>query len=335
MRQQLEQWLEGVWYGDRQPPRWLRILTPVYRLAFLLHRKYQTARRPGELAGRCIVVVGNLTAGGSGKTPLVIQLCHLFTRAGLKPGVISRGYGRKQHKLVHVTNTATAAEVGDEPLVISRRTGVPVVVASDRCAAAQAVFDRGCDLVIADDGLQHHRLPRSLEICVVDAEREFGNGMLLPAGPMREPVERLRTVDYVVAGGDDTLPAMQANAVRMQLVPGLLYALKGDERWRLSQFTGCRVNAVAGVSNPGRFFRLLKQAGLHVNARAFEDHHEFTAGDFSDLEPGLPIIMTEKDAVKCRDMNLQNAWFLALEAGLPSTWESELLQRISAMAASA
>jgi tetraacyldisaccharide 4'-kinase len=332
MRQQLEQWLNRIWYGDRKPPWWLRALAPIYRLGFLLHRKIDIALRPPDLAGRAIVVVGNLTVGGSGKTPLVIRLCHVLGQAGLKPGVISRGYGRKMKKLVHVTADVDAEETGDEPLVIARRTGVPVVVAADRCAAAQALFAGGVDVVIADDGLQHHRLPRSLEICVVDGEREFGNGSLLPAGPLREPLQRLRDVDYVLINGDESPLARDDGRVRIQLSPGLLYALDGDESWRLSQFAGCRVNAVAGIANPQRFFRSLRQAGLQVTERAFADHHFFSANDFCGMEPGLPIIMTEKDAVKCRGMNLENAWYLSLEANLPSAWESELVEKLASQA---
>jgi tetraacyldisaccharide 4'-kinase len=311
---------------------WLRALSPLYRLGFLVHRKISIAQRPSDLEGRAILVVGNLTAGGSGKTPVVIRLCTLLRQAGLNPGVISRGYGRKQGGLMHVTADAPAELAGDEPLVIARRTGVPVVVAADRCAAARALFGAGVDVVIADDGLQHHRLQRSLEICVIDGEREFGNGCLLPAGPLREPIGRLRSVDYVLLNGDEYSAPPEAGAVRMQLNPGMLYALDGDESWRLSQFTGCRVSAVAGIGNPQRFFRSLEQAGLHVTARAFADHHAYSAEDFRGLEPGLPIIMTEKDAVKCRGMNLKNAWYLALEASFPSAWESELLLRLGRMA---
>lgn len=332
MRQRLEQWLNRIWYGEARPRPWLLALTPLYRLGFLLHRKIDIARRPPDLAGRAIVVVGNLTVGGSGKTPLVIRLCHLLEQAGLKPGVISRGYGRKVRNLVRVTADVTAGETGDEPLVIARRTGVPVVVAADRCAAAQSLFAGGIDVVIADDGLQHHRLPRSLEICVVDGEREFGNGCLLPAGPLREPLGRLREVDYVVINGDESPLVSDDGTVRMQLSPGLLYALAGGENWRLSQFAGCRVNAVAGIANPERFFRALRQAGLQVTERAFADHHVFTADDFCGLEPGLPIIMTEKDAVKCRGMNLQNAWYLSLEASLPSGWEAEFVGKLASQA---
>jgi len=324
----LEQWLKQIWYGNTSAPTWLRALTPLYRLGFALHRKLKVARRPAGLAGHSIVVVGNITLGGTGKTPLVIRLCHVLLQAGLQPGVISRGFGRKRHGILRVSAQSTAEEVGDEPLVIAARTGVPVVVAADRCAAAQALFDSGIDVVIADDGLQHHRLPRSLEICVVDGMRGFGNGLLLPAGPLREPLDRLGEVDYVVVNGDQFSPKGVPGAIRMQLVPGLLYALEGNESWRLSEFAGCRVNAIAGIGNPQRFFRSLQQAGLHLSQHVFPDHHVYAAEDFAALAPGLPIIMTEKDAVKCRGMGLDNAWYLAVEASPPSAWERELVETL-------
>ena len=328
MRQGLESWLNAIWYGERKPPAWLQVLVPLYRAGFLLDRKWKTSRRPAALIGRPILVVGNLTVGGSGKTPLVIRLCRMLQQAGLQTGVVSRGYGRKHRGLVEVGSNSLAADVGDEPLVIARRTGVPVVVAADRCAAAQSLFDRGVDIVIADDGLQHHRLPRTVEICVIDGEREFGNGRQLPAGPLREPLSRLRHIDFVVINGNEQQAQGVERAVRMHLVPGLLYALAGTATWRLSQFTGCRVNAVAGIANPARFFQTLQHAGLQVLPHVFPDHHAFVAEDFAALGRDLPIIMTEKDAVKCRTMKLENAWYLAVEASLPSDWEIELLARI-------
>lgn len=345
MRQKLDRWLNRVWYADRQAPAWLRVLVPLYRAGFWLDRNFRYRCQPRGLKRRTIVVVGNIVAGGSGKTPLVIRLCQLARQAGYKPAVISRGYGRSSGALAEVSKDSSPLDIGDEPLIIARRSGAPVVVANDRCAAAQFLFDRGADLVISDDGLQHHRLPRTVEICVVDGERGFGNGSLLPAGPLRESQSRLQVVDFVVINGaEDELPNRFKSgqlepgqqepelhdAVHMQLAPGLLHALNGSETWRLSQFSGCRVNAIAGIGNPDRFFRVLQQAGLQTTGRAFPDHHTFSAQDFNALEPGLPLIMTEKDAVKCRGLGLDNAWFLAVEAVLPAAWESRFLERLEA-----
>jgi tetraacyldisaccharide 4'-kinase len=329
MRQRLEAWLNRVWYGGKEAPAWLKVLVPVYRIGYLLDRLVKRHQQPAALRGRAIVVVGNLSVGGSGKTPLVIRLCRVLQQAGLKPGVVSRGYGRKRGGLVEVTPESDALTTGDEPLVIARRCGVPVVVAADRCAAAELLFQRGVDVVIADDGLQHHRLPRRVEICVVDGQREFGNGGLLPAGPLREPLKRLREFDFVIVNASDTPVSESSNTVRMNLVPGLLYALEDAGSWRLAQFSGCRVNAIAGIGNPERFFRTLQQAGLQLLPHVFPDHHVFRSVDFAGLEPGLPVIMTEKDAVKCRGMGLENAWYLAVEASLPSAWESALLSKLS------
>jgi len=340
MRQQLDRWLNQVWYQGSEPPTWLKALVPLYQAGYWLDKKLKLARRPAGLKGRAIVIVGNIVAGGSGKTPLVIRLCQLARAAGYRPAVISRGYGRSSGVLAEVSKDASPAEIGDEPLVIARRSGAPVVVAADRCAAAQFLFDRGADLVISDDGLQHHRLPRTVEICVVDGERGLGNGQLLPAGPLREHPARLKSVDFVVINAaqdeltDRSLAASLASrpedAVHMQLAPGLLHALNGNETWRLSQFAGCRVNAIAGIGNPERFFRILQQAGLQTTNHAFPDHHAFSRQDFTAVEPGLPLIMTEKDAVKCCSLGLENAWFLAVEAVLPDAWESGFLDLLDA-----
>jgi tetraacyldisaccharide 4'-kinase len=340
MRQQLDRWLNQVWYQGRKAPRWLTALVPLYQAGYWLDKKLKLARRPAGLKARAIVIVGNVVAGGSGKTPLVIRLCQLARTAGYRPAVISRGYGRPSGALAEVSKDSSPAEIGDEPLIIARRSGAPVVVAADRCAAAQFLFDRGADLVISDDGLQHHRLPRSIEICVVDGERGLGNGLLLPAGPLREPPSRLGSVDFVVINGlQDELPnrsmahslaARPEGAVYMQLAPGLLHALNGTDTWRLSQFAGCRVNAIAGIGNPDRFFRVLQQAGLQTTNHAFPDHHVFSQQDFTAVEQGLPLIMTEKDAVKCRGLGLENAWFLAVDAVLPTTWETGFLELLDA-----
>ena len=329
MRSRLEHRLNQIWYGGQEAPAWLKALSPLYRAGFVLHRALQSARRPADLKQRAILVIGNLTAGGSGKTPLVISLCQTLRQAGLHPGVVSRGYGRSRSRLIRVQRHSDPREVGDEPLVIAQRAGVPVVVASDRCAASRQLFQQGIDVVIADDGLQHHRLPRQLEICVVDGDREFGNGLLLPAGPLREPLSRLQSVDLVVINGNETLECGFEPAVPMQLLPGLLHALHGEETWRLTQFRGCRVNAVAGIAHPQRFFRTLEQAGLNVDGHVFPDHHAYRQADFASLEGGLPIIMTEKDAVKCRQLQLDNAWYLAVEASLPAAVEADLLARIA------
>lgn len=329
MRARTEFRLNEIWYGDAAPPLWLRGLVPAYRAGQRLDRWWQMRRRPADLPPGCIVVVGNLTVGGTGKTPLVIRLCRLLHDAGLRPGVISRGYGSREPGVRLVSPASDPAVVGDEPLLIAQQSGVPVIVAADRCAATRALLKRGVGVVISDDGLQHYRLPRDIEICVIDSSRGLGNGRLLPAGPLREPVERLQRVDHIVVNGDAN-PLANHEVVHMILAGGLLHALDGGQNWRLSQFAGCRVNAVAGIGNPRRFFDLLRHARIKVIEHAFPDHHNYRRSDFDGMSPDLPILMTEKDAVKCRKLALPNAWYLSIEAILPADWEEALVRQVLA-----
>ena len=334
MRSDTELKLNSIWYEGKPVPLWLRLLEPVYRQGNRADRWWKSRRRATDLDGAVIVVVGNITAGGSGKTPLVIRLCRLLRAAGLKPGVISRGYGRKDRALRLVSPASDPGTVGDEPLLIARHADVPVIVANDRCAAARALIKKGIDVVISDDGLQHYRLPRDIEICVVDGKRGFGNRRQMPAGPLREPLHRLADFDHVVVNGEGPDLPEVTEPVPMVLVAGLLRALDSGQSWRLAQFSGCRVNAVAGIGNPGRFFDLLRSARLKVNEYPFPDHHDFRAEDFETMEPNLPVLMTEKDAVKVQSFGLKNAWSLSVEAALPHEWEAELVARVAQAAGS-
>lgn len=330
MRAETEARLNRIWYGGAAVPLWLRGLEPAYRLGQRLDKWWKCRHRPDDLDQACIVVVGNITVGGSGKTPLVIRLCRILREAGLRPGVISRGYGGRQRGLRLVSPASDPGQVGDEALLIAQRAGVPVIVAPDRCAAARTLLKRGVQVILSDDGLQHYQLPRKLEICVIDGSRGLGNGRLLPAGPLREPAARLEEVDHIVINGDTDPMAAALEVTHMSLVGGLLRPLDGGQNWRLSEFGGCRVNAVAGIGNPGRFFDLLRHARINVVEHAFPDHHAFRHSDFKDMSPDLPILMTEKDAVKCRDLGLRNAWFLAVEAALPAEWEARFLAEVRA-----
>ncbi len=328
MRADYEHRLASIWYGKEPAPLWLQGLVPLYRAASHMDKYWNSKRKCTDLASTCIVVVGNITAGGSGKTPLVIRLCRIFADAGLTPGVISRGYGRKERGLRLVSPASSPEVVGDEPLLISRRTGVPVIVAANRCDAARALQKKKVRVIISDDGLQHHRLPRDVEICVIDGKRGLGNGRLLPAGPLREPVERLLTVDHVIVNGESDCLPTEIDAWNMSLVSGKLKSLVDGEAWRLSQFTGCTVNAVAGIGNPDRFFSLLQNTGIKVNKYSFPDHHSYSAADFATMDKDLPIMMTEKDSVKCTALGLKNAWYLTVDAHLPYQWEEALLQQV-------
>ncbi|HKJ15754.1 MAG TPA: tetraacyldisaccharide 4'-kinase [Xanthomonadales bacterium] len=332
MRAALESRLNQIWYRQEPPPWFLRMLVPLYRLVYSFDQKRHLKNRASDLEAKCIIVVGNLTVGGSGKTPLLIHLCELFKAAGFSPAVISRGYGRKDSHQRVVGPDSDPELVGDEPLLIARRCGVPVVVGSSRIKSARLLFAKGFDLVLSDDGLQHRRLPRAIEICVVDGQRGFGNGLMLPAGPLREDLSRLETVDHVVINGSEPADAKQPGlpdgiqSIRMDIHATKVYSIGENLSWRLSQFSGCRVSAVAGISNPDRFFSLLRQARIEVTEHVFPDHHEFGQEDFEKLPDDLPVIMTEKDAVKCMKLKLKNAWYVSIEAHLPSEWEERLIR---------
>jgi tetraacyldisaccharide 4'-kinase len=329
MRAGLEAKLNKIWYEGHPAPWWLRALVPLYKTGNRLDRWWQLRHRPDDLQFACIIVVGNITVGGSGKTPLVIKLCQLLRKAGYKPGVISRGYGRKDGDLRLVSPASDPSKVGDEPLLIAQRAGVPVIVANNRCEAARKLIHKGIDVVISDDGLQHYRLPRSLEICVIDGSRGFGNGDLLPLGPLREPLNRLGAFDQIIVNGEADLVPGDLPIIPMTFVAGLLRSLESGQSWRLAQFGGCTANAVAGIGNPGRFFDLLQHARIKTVEHVFPDHHVFCPADFEHMDPSLPILMTEKDAVKCKNLGLKNAWSLSVDALLSWEWEQDLLKRVA------
>ncbi|MDH3788759.1 MAG: tetraacyldisaccharide 4'-kinase [Xanthomonadales bacterium] len=327
MRTGIEARLNAIWYENQPAPWWLRALVPLYKAGNRLDRWWKLKHQPEDLKSVFIIVVGNITAGGSGKTPLVIRLCQILRQAGFRPGVISRGYGRQDSSLRLVSPASDPGKVGDEPLLIAQRAGVPVIVANDRCEAARKLLQQDINVIISDDGLQHYRLPRSLEICVIDGSRGFGNGSLIPAGPLREPLNRLRSFDQIIVNGEQASLPDDLPFISMTFVAGLLRSLESGQSWRLAQFGGCKANAVAGVGNPARFFNLLNQARIKTIEHVFPDHHIFSAADFEKMDPALPILMTEKDAVKCKNLGLSNAWFLSVDAVLPRDWEINLLQQ--------
>jgi tetraacyldisaccharide 4'-kinase len=311
----LEGWLHQRWYGDVPPGLGLRALAGLYRVL--------SSRQPpaAERLPVPVIVVGKFTAGGTGKTPLVIALAEYFRDRGYRPGIVSRGHGRKGGQPLRVVASTPVEASGDEPRLMFERTGLPVFVDRDRVAAARAAVDAGCNLVIADDGLQHRRLERDIEIEVVDAQRAYGNGLLLPAGPLRE---RPRRCDFRVlngveaqaedhgAGGDgDWLMHLRLGDA-LRLVGGTQAASPVRP---LADFLPGPVHAAAGIGHPERFFAALEGIGLSVTRHPFPDHHGFTAADFERMEG--PILMTAKDAVKCRHLGLRDAWVIPAEAILP------------------
>jgi tetraacyldisaccharide 4'-kinase len=335
VRAGIEKWLNKVWYERANAPIALRALEPVYRRVAAFRAARHRRRQPADLVGMPIIVVGNITVGGTGKTPLVIRLCELIRHAGFRPGVISRGYGavKKETRSVHANSDP--AVYGDEPVLIARRARADVVVSSDRVAAARKLFRKGAQVLIADDGLQHHRLPRSMEICVIDLQRQVGNGRQLPAGPLRESADRLQSVDYVILNGVGEAPPDTGEAVRMTLSPVALRPLNGRHAIKVRQLgerlEGVEIHAFAGIGNPRRFFDQLEQMGIDAIDHPMPDHHAYGQADFDGISSCAMIIMTEKDAVKCLSLKLPNAWYMPVKSVLPASWEQEFAAQVTAM----
>ena len=280
-------------------------------------------------------MVGNLTVGGTGKTPLVAWLAEQLSLAGLEVGIVSRGYGRSNRAPEEVHSQSAWRDVGDEPMLLQNLTGCDVVVAQDRFAGVQKLVALGVDVVIADDGLQHLRLARDCEIVVIDGARGFGNGRLLPAGPLREPASRIQHANIVVMNGVPEHASLQAGEGKLAHA-SLQMALFGEEAHRLDglavpelldHLRGQRVHAVAGIGNPQRFFRYLRARGIEVVEHPFPDHHPFTAADltFGDT---LPVLMTQKDAVRCRELGNARLWYVPVVARFSESQGRELLDRV-------
>ncbi len=319
--------VERVWYGASP---WVVPLLPFSALWCLLVSLRRLAYRVGLLRVSHlpvpVIVVGNIAVGGSGKTPLVVWLVRQLRQAGYHPGVVSRGYGgAARHWPQQVRPDSDPVTVGDEAVLIARRTGCPMAVGPDRPAAARALLEwHECDVIVSDDGLQHYALGREIEIAVVDGVRRYGNGHCLPAGPLREGRRRLRGVDFIVNNGShDRLE------YPMRLRPGEVLPLSGEGVGRsLESFRERRVHAVAGIGNPGRFFEMLRRHGLEVVEHPFPDHHPYRAPDLR-FEERLPILMTEKDAVKCRALGVSDAWYLPVEADVEGGFRERLLDRLA------
>ena len=316
-----EQALVRSWYHYSP---WLLILAPLSMLYGLISAVRRTLYRLGVLesfrAPVPVVVVGNISVGGTGKTPLVIALVEALKQAGYKPGVISRGYGSHAPQYPYqVTAASPVAHSGDEPLLIALRSQAPLVIGSNRkLAITQLLAAHDCDVIISDDGLQHFALERDYEIVVVDGQRGFGNRFLLPAGPLRESVRRLHSVNHVVFNDTEVaLPSPHINSSLMRLVPDVIKSLDGDTTTPIADWPHHkRVHAVAGIGNPQRFFNTLSQLGFDPIPHHFADHHDFTAED-CQFNDDLAVIMTEKDAVKMRALsNARHCWYLPVSAAI-------------------
>ena len=327
--------LLAAWYAQRLTPLTAALapVAMVFRAAVALRRAlYFSGALPGERLPVPVVIVGNIVVGGSGKTPLVIALADELRVGGWHPGIVSRGHGRRTRDTREVRVGDDPRDVGDEPLLLAA-TGAPVVVGRDRVAAARALVaaHRDVDVVVADDGLQHYALARDVEIAVVDAARELGNEHLLPAGPLREPASRLDSVDALVwrtAPGER--PRMRAHAhefvAAYELASWINVAdpgLRFDQAWLVDPATV----AIAGIANPDAFFDALRASGFAGRAHAFADHHPYARSDVAF--PGAPaVLMTEKDAVKCRAFGDARMWMLPVHARIDPALVDFVLEKI-------
>lgn len=282
-----------------------------------------------------VIIVGNINVGGTGKTPLVIYLAKLLKDNGFQPGIISRGFGADINAVKAVNAQSKVDEVGDEPVLICQRTQCPVYVGRKRTLVAQALladYPR-CDVIISDDGLQHYHLDRSIELVVVDGVIGFGNGALLPAGPLRESTNRLQQADLLVvnggwqqAGSLNTITSVP-NVV-MQLQVGRFYCLnKTNQQFDASHFLGKNITAIAGIGNPKRFFDQLSSMGLSFNAKSYPDHYAFAPSDIASINADI-ILMTEKDAVKCKVFADDRCWVLPIDAHLDEAFASQLITKV-------
>ncbi|MGY2288390.1 tetraacyldisaccharide 4'-kinase [Pseudomonas sp. SDO528_S397] len=303
-----------AWYEGHRGLALLRPLEWLYRQVVQRKReRFMAGEGSIYQAPVPLIVVGNITVGGTGKTPLILWLIEHCQRAGLRVGVVSRGYGAKPPQLPWRVEASHSADVaGDEPLLIVQRSGVPLMIDPDRSRAVRALLaGEPLDLILSDDGLQHYRLARDLELVLIDAARGLGNRRCLPAGPLREPVERLQSVDALLYNGAGADPEA---GFAFRLVPSALVNLKTGERKPVDYFPpGQRVHAVAGIGNPQRFFTTLETLHWLPQPHAFADHAAYSA-DVLSFTPSLPLVMTEKDAVKCRAFAQPDWWYLAVDA---------------------
>ena len=322
--------LERRWYRAESPPALLQPLSRLFgRIAAARARRLRAAASPLPVP---VVVVGNISVGGTGKTPFVIWLVDQLKRDGWRPGVVSRGYGGKApHYPLPVTVETDPSQCGDEPLLMARRLGVPMMVDPDRRRAAQALLEaHAVDLIVADDGLQHYRLSRNFEICVVDGRRGLGNGWLLPAGPLREPPSRLDSVDLVVVNGEGWISPAPTASLTMRLALDDAWPLAGGPPMPLFRWRGKTVHAVAGIGHPQRFFDALTAEGIDVIPHPFPDHHCFCTTDLA-FDDDLAVLMTEKDAVKCLAFAPATCWAVPARAQIDAVAADHVRKSINAL----
>ena len=323
--------LQRHWYRITPLHLVLLPLSLLFRLLAAIRRTlYRTGLLPSTKLPVPVIVVGNITVGGSGKTPLTLWLVQQLTENGWHPGIVSRGYVHGKSALASpqpVHATGDPGETGDEPVLMAQRKLCPVWVGRDRAAAGRALLQAHpeCDVLLSDDGLQHYRLQRDVEIAVIDGIRRFGNGLLLPAGPLREPASRLGSVDVVVIQGGGTQPG----EFGMQLHGEVFYNLLNPETTaRADDFRGMRIHAMAGIGHPQRFFGHLRHLGITAEPHPFPDHHRYSAADL-ELVDADAILMTEKDAVKCAAFATEKCWVLRVDAQADPSLFQHIMKKIA------
>jgi tetraacyldisaccharide 4'-kinase len=325
IKNRIQRILEDTWYSKTgltqvlRPLSWLFIIIVIVRRQLYKLNIMKSTRLPVP-----VIIVGNLTVGGTGKTPLVIWLADFLKSAGYKPGILSRGYSGKANKWPQqVRPDSDPVIVGDEAVVIARRTGCPMAVGPDRVTAGQALLKYSdCDVIICDDGLQHYALARDIEIMVIDGVRRFGNGFCLPAGPLRERQSRKDEVDCKVTTGVAAQGEYAMSYHGTQII-NLLSGQKQD----LSEVRGENIIAIAGIGNPDRFFNYLRSNGLRLNTRAYPDHYHYKTNSI-DVDETATVLMTEKDAVKCQRYAKQDWWYLPVDVDLPKEFGLEIINLI-------
>lgn len=331
-------WIHRVWYQNHWSGWLLWPLSAVYWLVISLRRfLYASGILSTQRPKAPVVIVGNLTAGGTGKTPTVLWLVEQLRARGFKPGIVSRGYGgSKADTSMRVEHATDPAVAGDEPVLLARRGKCPVVVDPDRVRASAMLVEDGVDVIVADDGLQHYRLERDYEICVIDGSRGLGNRRLLPSGPLREGARRLEDVEQVLVNGElqgseYELTTAEQNAISFQLVATEACRLNGSLARPIERFTGSTVHGVAAIGNPQRFFDLLRLHGIQVIEHSYPDHAALTEADL-DFGDDFEVFMTEKDAVKLGQQVNDKLWYVPVELSMGPTDAGPLLEQIESRA---
>ena len=330
-----DNWVQQIWYGGSRLHWLLLPFSWIYAAIIKVRRfLYSSGVFRSQSVSAPVVIVGNITVGGTGKTPLTIWLAQQLAERGYKPGIISRGYrGMVGPKPMEVAADSDPAVVGDEAVLMANRSECPVVVHPDRVAAAKLAIDLGANVIVSDDGLQHYRLARDFEIAVMDGTRRHGNQQLLPAGPLREPVSRLQSSDQVLVQreyedtADRSCHWSARPAVEFKLIASAICRPDNSEIRNIEDFSGSKVHALAGIGNPDRFFRVLEAREIEVIRHPLADHAEITQDDL-DFDDDLDVLMTEKDAVKCRSLDTSKCWFVPVDVAIDDADAEDLLTRI-------